>query len=142
MMATRYKTVGILSTLSVLLLSSAAFADQASHQRVSGSTSASGSNATAVSHTEQSAYQATSDGSNSGTQSLWQGVSVDTTAEGANSTAVTHVTQSATQEVVGSWSDAHAQQLMQSAGIDNAAFDGSTTGSVTQQGSTQVYEGF
>ena len=108
-MTTHYKTVGLLSTLSVLILSSSALADQSIHQRVSGSTRAS-NNATAVSHTEQGAYQANQSGDSDTAQMLWQEVAVDTVSAD-QSTATTHVTQSATQTVVGGWSDEPTQQL-------------------------------
>lgn len=141
-MTNRYKTVGLLSTLSILILSSSALADQSIHQRVSGSTRAGGENATAVSHTEQGAYQSINQPEDSDTaQVLWQGVIVDTVSED-HSTATTHVIQSATQTVVSGWEDEQAQQLLQSAGVSNAAFDNSTSQSVTDQDSTQVYEGF
>ena len=136
----RYRTAGLLSLFSVLILSSSALADQNIHQRVSGSTSAS-ENATAVSHTEQNAYQTTHQPQDAN-QILWQEIEVDT--DSANhSTATTHITQSAAQTAVSGWeADPASQQLFQSAGVSNAAFDNSTSQSMTDQCGIQVYEGF
>ncbi|MGB7087089.1 MAG: hypothetical protein WBD47_16135 [Phormidesmis sp.] len=107
-MLKRYQAVSILSTLSVLCLSSTALADQSIHQSVSGSTRASGENAAAMSHTEQSAYQS---GSFYGSdQDIWQGASANVLAIGQDATAVTQIIQSAGQGTVEIWPDAYSQQ--------------------------------
>lgn len=127
-------SIGLLSTLSVLSFSAIALADQSSYQSVSGRTSASGENTTAQSHTEQSVYQ-----SGNGTQRLWQSVEAGTLSSGRNTTAVTGVTQAATQDAIGAWADAQTQQLLQQAGISNAALGThSTAESQTVQDGTQV----
>lgn len=132
------QTIGILSAFSILSLSSTALADQSSYQSVSGTARASGENAAALSHTEQSVYQSGAPG----TQQLWQSVGVGTLADGPGSSATTRVTQSAAQDALGEWPDAHTQQLLQQAGIDNAALSGSTTESNTDQSAVQVLIGF
>ena len=82
-MLNRYKTLGLLSAISLLSFSSAASAGQ-SYQSVSGVTRASGENATSLSHSEQSMYQ-----SGGGTQYLWQSVEAGTLSEGIGTTAAT-----------------------------------------------------
>lgn len=136
-MLNHYQTVGMLSAFSILSLSSTALADQSSYQSVSGTTRASGENTAALSHTEQSVYQS----GTPGTQQLWQSVGVGTLADGQGSSAATRVTQSGAQDL-GEWSDAHTQQLLQRAGIDNAALSGSTAESNTDQSAIQIEVGF
>ncbi|MGD1899474.1 MAG: hypothetical protein ACFB16_21330 [Phormidesmis sp.] len=120
--------------MSILSFSSAAFADQSSYQSVSGSTSASGANTASMSRTEQSVYQ-----SGVGTQQLWQNVEAGTLSEGNGTAATTQIDQVATQDSIGAWAESHTQQLLQQAGISNAALgDRTTTESSTSQNSTQV----
>ncbi len=137
-MLNRYQTIGLFSTLSILSIAPGAFADQSSYQRVSGATSAAGSNATSLSHTEQSAYQ-----SGGGTQQLWQSVEAGTLADGQGTTAITDVDMSASQDSIEMWAEDHTQQILQRAGISNAALgEDSTAQSNTEQNATQIRVGF
>ena len=135
-MLKRYATIGFVSALSILSLSSAAFAGQGSYQSVSGSTRASGEDTTAISHTQQSVSQW-----GGGTQYLWQSIDAGTSASGQGTTATTHVTQAATQAALDEWADDQTHLMLQSAGISTTALGDwssaeNTTGQYSSQGWT------
>ena len=98
-MLKRYQVIGLLSTLSLFCFSSSTLADERIHQSVSGSTRAAGENTTAMSHTEQTAYQL---GEFYGSdQQIWQEITADTVAGGQGASAFTEITQEASQEGFG-----------------------------------------
>lgn len=105
---------------SSIVLSTAALADQNSYQHISSSTSAS-DGATAVSHIDQSAYQA-GGWSEYGNQQIWQGVDADTYAHGTGATAVTQIDQSAAQIYEGDEFNPYSQELWQATTSENAAW--------------------
>lgn len=127
-----HSSIGLLSAMSILWLSSPAFADQNIVQSVSGTTRASGENTEAISHTYQSGSQIGDD------QFLWQNINAATWANGQGTTAHTQVIQSGVQVHSDGWATTSTQQAIQSADVSSTAQgDWSTTESTVGQYSIQ-----